>query len=101
MSPKTLYRKYFAKRYVSYKGQHKITLTDIRIMPQFCLVQHVNLFPYSLARDSFGEPIHVSCYLRIERELFRFDINALTSRTVLSKYLKSQPDTVKCVIETS
>ena len=65
MSPKTLFHKYFAKRYVTYKERHKKnTLTDIRIMSQFCLVQHVNLFPYSLTRDCLGEPFHVACLLR-------------------------------------
>ena len=35
MVPKTLFRKYFAKLNVAYKGQHEITLTDIRIMSHF------------------------------------------------------------------
>ena len=54
MSPKTRFRKNFAKWYVAYEGRHLTTLTDTRIMSQFCLGQHVNLFPYSLARDSLG-----------------------------------------------
>ena len=54
MYPKTLFRKYFAKQHVAYKERHKITLTNIKGMSQFCLVQHVNLFPYSLTRDSLG-----------------------------------------------
>ena len=53
MSPKTVFRQYFSKRYVAYKGQHKITLTNTRIMSQICLVQHVNMFPFSLALDFF------------------------------------------------
>ena len=63
MSPKTLFREYFAKRYVAYEGRHFTTLTDTRIMSQFCLVQHVNLFPYSLARDSLGSQLMYIVYL--------------------------------------
>ena len=63
MSPKTLFRKYFAKWYVTYEGRHLTTLTDTRIMSQFFLVQHVNLFPYSLARDSLGSQFMYIVYL--------------------------------------
>ena len=63
MSPKTLFRKYFAKCYVAYEGRHLTTLTDTRIMSQFCLMQHVNLFPYSLACDSLGSQFMYIVYL--------------------------------------
>ena len=63
MSPKTLFRKYFAKWYVAYEGRHLTTLTHTRIMSQFCLVQHVNLFQYNLARDSLGSRFTYIDYL--------------------------------------
>ena len=63
MPPKTLFRKYFAKWYVAYEGRHLTTLTDTRIMLQFCLVQHENLFPYSLALDSLGSQFMYIVYL--------------------------------------
>ena len=59
-------------------------------MSQFCLVQHVNLFPYSLARDSLGPQLMYIVYLDpfsirkdVESsekvELFRLDVNAIAT----------------------
>ena len=44
------------------KDDIKITPTDIEFMSQLCLVQHVNLFPFSLAHDSYESDFGLLLY---------------------------------------
>ena len=39
------------------KEDIKMALTDIRIASKFCYVQHVNLFPFCLARHRLGSQV--------------------------------------------